>query len=146
MTYFHNWLALALMGISLGGAHAEPAPERAALNAIRITEYLHSTLASQVTRAIANIESGQYKRLAPEQPVWIVEILGGTIVYYQGEPTFKNKPAAQLIDDDGQRFGERALTYGKASKSGWIGVSLGGKRYQAYCKAQYPFVTCSLAL
>lgn len=137
-------LSLAIAG--LGAVHAEDANERAIRNATRTIEYLHSVPATEIKRPLEAIAANKFARPAPEQPMWIVEILGGTILYYQGQPEFKNQPADRLVDDNGTRFGERAIAYGKGSKSGWIRLKLGENSYQAYCKSQYPFVACSLAI
>ena len=139
-------LALALAGGLANVAQAEGPLERAVLNSTRLVEYLHTVEAKHVQMTVANIESGKYRRVAPELPVWIVEILSGTIVYYQGEAKFKGQAAAQLVDDKGVRFGEKALNYGRGSRSGWLRLTLDGKGYQAFCKTQYPFVACTVAL
>ena len=67
-----------------------------------------------------------------------------TILYYQGQPDFAGKPVAQLVDDAGFRFGQKALEDGKHTRSGWLTLTLGGKRYSAYCNERYPTITCSL--
>lgn len=137
---------LGLASASVGAAHAEDANERAIRNSQKVIEYLHSVPAPEIQRPLKAITEGSYRRSSPDQPMWIVEILSGTILYYQGQPEFANHPASRLIDDNGSRFGDRALSYGKASKSGWIRLALGGGSYQAFCKSQYPFVACTLAM
>ncbi len=139
-------IALGLSASCLGLAHAEGPTERAILNSTKLIEYLHTVEGQYVNLVLAKVESGEFRRLAPEQPVWVVEVISDTIVYYQGEPEFKGQPAGRLVDDKGTRFGDKALTYGKASRSGWIRMTLSGKSYQAYCKTQYPFVACTLAI
>ncbi len=135
---------LGFLACSLGIAHAESPNERAMKNSLRIIEHLHSVMADQIDLAMATVVDGTFKRVAPEQPVWILETINGTIMYYQGEPKFKGQPADKLVDDAGGRFGLKGLQYGRSSKSGWISLSLGGKGYRAYCKSQYPMVVCSL--
>lgn len=139
-------LSLGLAAACCGVAHAEGTTERAILNSTKMVEYLHTVEAQHIQMVLDKIESGQFRRLAPELPVYVVEVLSGTIVYYQGEPGFKGQPAGRLVDDQGSRFGDKALSYGKASRSGWIRMNLGGKSIQAFCKSQYPFVACTLAL
>lgn len=138
--------AALLMGVSLVPAVAADKYAQSILNSTRTLEYLHSVTASEIKRPLDYINEGKFKRPYEHQPMWIVEILGGSILYYQGEPTFRNQPASRLIDDVGGRFGERAIAMGKASRSGWVKLSLGKQGYQAYCKSQYPFVACTLAI
>lgn len=126
--------------------HAEDVTELAMRNSLQTMQYLHSVPAPEIHRPLAAIEENRFERPAANQPMWIVEILSGTILYYQGQPEFRGQPASRLVDDNGGRFGERAVTFGKASKSAWLRLALGGNSYQAYCKSQYPFVVCTLAM
>lgn len=150
MTLFRK-LALAITLFTVGGSAAfaqsssEDSLTRSIRNSMHIMEHLHSVLPEHIGRALANVENGTLKRRAPEQPVWIVEVKTGSILYYQGEKTFKGQDASRLVDDKGSRFGERAVTLGKNSRSAWLSVVLGGATHQAYCKSQHPFVVCSLA-
>lgn len=125
-------------------AVAEDATQLAIHNATYLTEMLHGVIPAQIQVMLERISNGTLRRPASDQPVWVLEIINGTILYYQGQPSFATQPAAQLVDDAGFRFGTRAIDNGKASKSAWITLQLGGGNYRAYCATRYPFVVCSL--
>lgn len=125
-------------------AQAETNAERAILNAQHIIKALHGVVAESLPTILDKIKSDQIRRLAPEQPIWIIEIINGTVLYYQGSPSLEGKPASELVDSTGFAFGNRAIEFGKLSRSGWINVKLGANNYRAYCKSQYPFVACSV--
>lgn len=127
-------------------ARAEEPSATAILNANRVTELLHSVAPSLLHTMVAKVASGEAKRLAPSQPIWILNQIDGSILYYEGQPSFTGKAAAQLVDDNGFRFGQKALDNASKSKSGWVGLALNGQPYKAYCKAKYPTVVCSLVL
>lgn len=135
-----------LFACTLPAAKAEDANAKAVLNATYLTTMLHGVVPSQLLVMVEKIANGKTSRPAPDQPVWILETISGTILYYQGQPEFAQKPAAQLVDDNGIRFGMRAIEQGKASKSSWSTIALGGKSYRAYCASQYPTVVCSLVI
>lgn len=118
---------------------------RAMENATHLNSLLHGVLPERVSHLVERIAKGKVARIAPEQPVWIIEIINGTILYYQGQDGFVGKQASQLVDDAGQRFGLQALDNAKRSRSKWVSLKLGAQDYQAYCRSQYPFVVCSLA-
>lgn len=125
-------------------AHAEDARQRAMLNATGLSNMLQGVVAEKLLVVVDKIANGEIRRIAPEQPVWIMEVIDGTILYYQGQPSFVHQPAGKLVDDDGFRFGQKAIDNAKNSRSGWVRLNLGGKPYQAYCAARYPTVVCSL--
>lgn len=140
----------ALFVVLFGGfyalpAHAEDAQERAMLNATHLSNQLQGVVASRMLSVVDKIATGKIKRLAPEQPVWIMETIDGSILYYQGQPGFAKQPASKLVDDVGQRFGLKALENARNSRSGWVSLTLASKQYRAFCASRYPTVVCSLA-
>jgi hypothetical protein len=143
-------LTKILLSILLTGcftaAHADSVRERAMHNAERLSVTLGQVIPSYVQSTIAEIASGKVKRYAPEEPVWIMEMDQGTILYYQGQDGFTGQPADKLVDDNGQRFGQLALTKAKSSTSSWLTLKLGGQSYPAFCVSHDPLVICSLAV
>lgn len=137
-------LASSVALATISPAHAEDARQRAMLNATGLSNMLQGVLADKLLVVVDKIAKGEIRRIAPEQPVWIMEVIDGTILYYQGQPSFVHQPAGKLVDDDGFRFGQKAIDNAKNSRSGWLRLNLGGKPYQAYCAARYPTVVCSL--
>ena len=127
-------------------AIAETPFDRAMLNAGSLTVKLHGVYPQVMRQLVQKIAQGKVPRLAPEQPIWIMESETGTILYYQGQPTFTDQPASKLIDDDGQRFGQMAIDRARESRSTWLSINLSGTYYRAYCKAKEPTVVCSLAI
>jgi hypothetical protein len=127
-------------------AHAATARERAMHNAERISTLLHGVLPSQMAEMVKNISSGKVKTFAPEQPVWILQTDTGNILYYQGNADFAGQPASKLVDDNGVRFGQKALDSANNSKSTWLTLTLAGKKYPAFCSSWYPTIVCSLAM
>jgi len=137
-------LVFSALVVGAGTVHAEDLNQRTMLNAAQLSTLLHGVVAEQLLRIVDGIASGKIKRLAPEQPVWILEIISGTILYYQGQPTFAQQPASKLVDDSGFRFGQKAVDNAKNSRDTWLSLKLGGQTYRAYCVATYPTVVCSL--
>jgi hypothetical protein len=119
---------------------------RAMRNAEQLSTLLHGVLPEQLKVMVDSIATGKVKRMAPEQPVWVLETISSSILYYQGQPGFAGQSADRLVDDNGQRFGLKALQNAKASRDTWMTVSMGGQNYPAYCVAQYPTVVCSLGV
>lgn len=130
--------------LSASAAQAQDKNSRAIQNAMRLTAFLDAVPKEQQGTILEKIESGDIPRYAPEQPVWIIDTESGSLLYYQGQSTFKGQAAAQLVDDAGVRFGQKALENGRASKSGWVRIILGGSGYSAYCHSKYPTIVCSL--
>ena len=127
-------------------AHAMTARERAMHNTERISTLLHGVVLDQLPEMVKNISDGKVKRFAPEEPVWILRADTGAILYYQGNADFVGQPASKLIDDNGVRFGQKALDSANNSKSTWLTLTLAGKKYPAFCSSWYPTIVCSLAL
>jgi hypothetical protein len=138
-------LATLLTG-SFTFAHAESVRERCMHNAERLSVTLGQVIPSYVPNTVSLIADGKVKRFAPEEPVWILEMDQGTILYYQGQASFAGQPAEKLVDDNGQRFGKMALDKAKKSTSSWMSLQLGGQKYPAYCVAHSPLIVCSLAV
>lgn len=137
-------LAICLVvGIS-STARAEDAKTRAIYNATNISERLHEVHPTQLPVIINSIKKNKVKRVAPEQPIWILDSTSGVILYYQGQDSFAGQSANQLVDDLGLRFGQAAVTKAKASLSSWNTLTLGGRKYLSYCHAHAPTVVCSL--
>lgn len=137
-------LAVASMCALLSApAHAGD-QEDAIMNATQIATMLDGVHPNFLHNVLRMIETGELKRIAPKHPVWILEIVDGTILYYQGQPEFKGKPANLLVDDTGNRFGMRAVNWGKDSLSRWVTLQLANQTFKAYCRTQQPFVVCSL--
>ena len=144
--FFAFFVALMLALFLPQRARAETPFDRAILNAGSITVKLHGVYPQVMRQAVQRIAEGKLPRLAPEQPIWIMESETGTILYYQGQPSFTDQPASKLIDDEGQRFGQVAIDRARESRSTWLSINLAGVYYRAYCKAQVPTVVCSLAI
>lgn len=134
----------ASLAVCTLGAQAETSKELAVQNATYLTTLLLAVDSAQASRMLAKISEGKIGRPAPDQPVWILNSEQGAILYYQGQPGFAGQPATALLDDDGMRFGLKAIERAKAARSGWLALKLGAKRYSAYCQAKTPFVVCSL--
>lgn len=125
-------------------AHAEDDRTKAMRNATQIATMLDGVVPEKLHNVIENLETGKLKRIAPNQPIWILETVDGTILYYQGQPSFKGQPASKLVDEEGNRFGLKALEAARQSRSIWLRLKLGEGDYRAYCRAQEPIVACSL--
>lgn len=145
-TYSRFFATLGVAGLLAHAsiAQAEDANTRAMLNSTQIATMIDGVLPEKIHNVIENLESGKLKRIAPEQPVWIIETIDGTILYYQGQPGFKGQSANLLVDDAGHRFGLKALESARQSRSVWVSLKLGSANYKAYCRAQEPVVVCSL--
>ncbi len=125
-------------------AHAETEKELAIQNATYLTTMLMGTAPGFDARLVRRIADGSLQRPAPKQPIWILNSDTQSILYYQGKPEFTGKPAVDLVDDTGSRFGLKALDWLKIAKSGWLSMTLAGKRYSAYCHTKTPYAVCSL--
>lgn len=125
-------------------AQAEDEKTKAMLNATQMATMLDGVLPEKMHNVIENLETGKLKRIAPNHPVWILETIDDTILYYQGQPSFKGQPANLLVDEAGIRFGLKAINAARQSRSTWLTLRLGSANYQAYCRAQEPIVACSL--
>ncbi|GBG14571.1 integration host factor subunit beta [Novimethylophilus kurashikiensis] len=125
-------------------AHAEDAHTRAIMNSTSLLNYLSGVLPEALPSVLTQINNGTIKRIAPEDPVWIINADTNQILYYQGQPTFTNKDASQLVDDIGQRFGQKAVANAKVARNTWLTIVMGGLSYGAYCANKYPFLVCSL--
>lgn len=150
MAKMRTFLTLfSLLGVALAAAPATAADDaarvRAMENATHLNTVLQGVVPERLSHIVERIAKGEIARVAPEQPVWILETIHGTILYYQGQDGFVGKQASQLVDDAGQRFGKKALDSSKNSRSKWVSIKLGTQDYQAYCRSQFPFVVCSLA-
>lgn len=136
-----------IASIAMPPAHAQNISNDqtlAMLNSTAILNYLSGMHPSIINMGIENIENRLLKRTAPEFPVWILESSTSTILYYDGQPAFTGQPAGKLIDEDGQRFGVKAMEFAVNSKSGWQRIKLGGKTHQMFCGQKYPFSVCTL--
>lgn len=125
-------------------AHASPAHEEAMRNSRHVLNTLQSVLPESIGEVIPKIESRELARVTPQYPIWIVEIINGTIVLYDGQPNMKGQPVEVLIDENGLAFGAQSVSFGKASRGGWLNLKLGASPAAAYCSSQYPFVVCTL--
>lgn len=125
-------------------AQAEDAQTRTMLNSTQLITLLDGVIPSGLPNILAQISSGKVPRIAPQSPVWILETQGSTILYYQGQPSFTGQNATRLVDDNGFRFGQRALDQALRSRSTWLTLTLGGAPYKAYCASRAPYVVCSL--
>lgn len=139
-------MALLAAWFGMPSAQAEDANALAMINATHLTNLLHGVPSSRAMVMVEQIAQNKVQRPAPNQPVWILDTPSGVILYYQGQPSFTNQPAAQLVDDQGIRFGQQALDNARNAKSGWLTITLGGTAYRAYCQARHPTVVCSLAV
>lgn len=113
-------------------------------NAIEMVSKLNGLVPEAMPIFLRNLQEGRISRIAPEQPIWLLDASTGTIIYYQGQPAFARKEAAQLVDDAGQRFGQKAVDNARVSKPAWLTIKMGGQGYRAYCANRYPYVACSL--
>lgn len=130
--------------VHASSAQAEDEKTKAMLNATQVATMLDGVVPEKLHNVIENLETGKLKRIAPNHPIWILETIDGTILYYQGQPSFKGQSANLLMDDAGNRFGLKALQAAKQSRSIWMSLKLGDADYKAYCRAQEPIVACSL--
>lgn len=142
--YLAAFSASALAFGAVSTAHAEDPNARAIVNSTELLNLVSAVVPVALPNILQNIQNGEVKRIAPEYPVWILETEQGTILYYQGQKSFVGQSASRLIDDNGFRFGQRALDQGKNSRSTWIRMTLTGKEYRAYCASKAPYVVCSL--
>jgi len=146
---FKQVWALMVSAAMLGGiastAQAQTPMERVMLNSQHILNTLHGVNPNNFENLLSKVAGRQINRLAPELPVFIVEIVKGKVLLYEGQADLKGADAQSvLVDDTGSSFGKRAVDLGKSSRSGWLQLALGGQKYQTYCSTQYPFVVCSL--
>lgn len=125
-------------------AHAEDANAAAIVNSTQLLNFISGVEPAAMTYILQNIENGEVRRVAPSYPVWIIDSSTGTLMYYQGQKSFRGQSATRLVDDKGFRFGQRALDMAKNSRSTWLRIELAGKEYKAYCASKAPFVVCSL--
>lgn len=125
-------------------AQAEDANTRAMLNSQQLVGLLEGVLPPGLPNVLQHIRTNRVQRIAPQYPVWLLEAEGSTILYYQGQPTFTGQNATRLVDDNGFRFGQRALEQALKGRSTWLMLTLGGVRYSAYCATRLPYVACSL--
>lgn len=132
--------SMALPGV----ARADDAKALAIMNSTHLLSFLDGVIPEGLPNVLAAIEKGVVERRAPQYPVWIIDSDKGNLLYYQGQPGFVGQSAARLVDDNGGRFGLRALEYARASRSSWVKLALGGQEYSAYCATRAPFVVCSL--
>lgn len=123
---------------------AEDEKTKAMLNATQIATMLDGVVPEKLHNVIEHLETGKLKRVAPNHPVWILETVDDTILYYQGQPSFKGQPANLLVDEAGNRFGLKAINAARQSRGIWLNLRLSAADYQAYCRAQEPIVACSL--
>lgn len=142
---FLSMFSLCLLAFAISQpVQAETAKERAMQNASYLTTMLLGVLPDYRTTMVNKIANGTIKRPAEEQPIWILDSASGLIVYYQGQPSFSGQPAANLVDDNGIRFGTKALDRAKVARSGWLDIVLSKQSYVAFCQAKTPVVVCSL--
>ena len=125
-------------------AHAEDANARAILNSTKLLNYLGGVVPEALPGLMKSIQNGQVPRLEPSFPVWIISSDTGNLLYYQGQKEFVGQAASRLVDDNGARFGRRALDSARNSNSTWVKLTLAGADYKAYCASKAPFVVCSL--
>lgn len=92
------------------------------------------------------LAKGKFSLPAPDMPIWVMEYNSGTILYYQGQPTYSGQPVAKLVDEKGVRFGTQAMERAKQSKSSWVRVTLGGKEFDMFCGQRYPFGVCTVVM
>lgn len=125
-------------------AHAQDAQTRAMMNSMAIINLLEGVVPEGLPNLLEQIRSGQVQRVAPKYPVWILETERHSILYYQGQPAFTGQNATRLVDDNGFRFGQRALEQALRTRNTWLTLVLSGATYKAYCAARPPYVACSL--
>ena len=135
---------LAVHALGAAPAHAEQPRELAMLNSEHVNTMLNAVVPGQTKVLLDNLKSGELARPAAHMPMWILETIDSSILYYQGQEAFATLPARRLVDDAGFRFGQAAIDKARRSKGTWLTLSLGGTRYEAYCASKYPFVTCTL--
>lgn len=128
----------------VGPAQAEDAETRTMLNAIELMNAMNGLVPQGMPIMLRNLKEGRISRIAPEQPVWLLDAHNGVILYYQGQPSFSMQEASQLVDDAGQRFGQKAVDNARVSKPTWLTIKMAGQAYHAYCATRYPYVACSL--
>lgn len=138
------FIALGVASTLTLPAHAEDAQTRTMLNSTQLITLLDGVIPSGLPNILEQIRSGKVPRIAPQSPVWILETQGSSILYYQGQPSFTGQNATRLVDDNGSRFGQKALEQALHSRSTWLSLSLGGTTYKAYCASRAPYVVCSL--
>lgn len=143
-------VAASLLACTLLGAGSTARADSPEARAIRSTQsymnMLHAVVPERITFVINRIAEGSVHSYAPDQPLWIIEGETGAILYYQGQDAFKGAHASRLVDDEGFRFGAKALELLGKDRSGWMRVKLGGEIYQAYCDTRFPFAICSLVI
>lgn len=130
--------------LSANAQFVDPPEVRAQLNSMKIATNLSGAPPELARLAVASLAKHSMPREDDRFPVFVFESDQGTILYYEGMPSFTDKPVSQLIDDDGKRFGLAALEKAKKSKGGWHSVKLSLKSYRMYCHSLAPFVVCSL--
>lgn len=138
------FVAASFMLASMQLAHAEDARVRTMMNSVQLLNYLWGVIPEGLNQAVDLIQKGTFKRIAPNNPVWVINTADGSLLYYQGQKGFVGQKADRLVDDKGFRFGQRALSMANNSHSTWVKLSLSGKDYSAYCAARQPFVVCTL--
>jgi hypothetical protein len=132
-----------LLGLS-GAAYAEDANTKAMMNSTQLLNFISGVAPEALPHIVENIEANKVPRIAPSLPVWILESDTGVLLYYQGQKAYRGQKASRLVDDNGFRFGQRAWDMARKSQSAWVGLSLSGQQYRAYCASKAPFVVCSL--
>lgn len=141
---FSAGIFLVLGAVSV--VQAEDKNTRTMLNSSRVVGMLDGVLPHRINTVIDKLEAGELSRVAPEMPLVLLEQIDGTILFYQGQPSFKGKAASALVDDAGRRFGSIALERGRISKSGWQTLTLGNAKYRMYCHNLAPFIACTLQM
>lgn len=138
-------LALSVLGLtSVTPANAEDANELAMLNSQLIKSVLHEVDPEGLERALEMVAERRVSRIAPDYPIWILELSRKEILYYEGQEELNGLKASLLVDDKGFKFGDKAIDFGLRSRGGWLNLTLQGEPYRGYCSSQYPFVVCSL--
>lgn len=134
-----------ILAAVLGSAAlADDGRSRAIQNSQRISNSYFGVEPAQWPVITMFLDKKPNQRIAPEQPVWVLNTESNMILYYQGQPTFTGKSASQLVDDSGLRFGIQALENARNDLSGWLKLTLAAKKYDAYCTSRRPIVVCSL--
>ena len=138
-------ITLVILASVLGSsALADDSRSRAIRNTQHIMNSYYGVEADRWPVVTMFLDKNQKQRVAPEQPVWVLNTESNAILYYQGQPTFAGKSASQLVDDSGIRFGIQALENASNDRSGWHKLTLAAKKYDAYCYSRRPIVVCSL--
>lgn len=143
-SYSLGMFVFAGLVMGSGAAHAQDSKARAIQNSTHLLNFVDGVIPEFTDQILHSIESGAITRLAPEMPVWILSADTGKIMFYQGQPAFAGQAASRLVDDNGFRFGLRAVENARNSRSSWVTLHLGGAQYSAYCATKAPFVVCSL--